>query len=159
MRLRITIIAILIGCFASAQNLSCKDFKKGKFYIPVENEKDTLFVYKSKENTTEKIVVDAEKDLKMYTVHRKLNSQIEWKNEANSGNPTYETIEWINDCDYVLLKDEKKDELNEEDIFINDNGGLVIEKVEIIGRCMKFKSTLKMKDGNEIFAFGKICKE
>ena len=158
-KLNITIITLLIGFTTFAQDLTCNDFKKGIFYIPLKSTIDTLFVANPKGDITEKIQVPIEKGLKKYVVDRWSNTQIEWENKLNTGVPIYEKIKWIGKCKYILSKDESKTKLTEDDLFVIENGGLIVEKIEIKGKCMKYKSTLKLKVGGEMYLIGEICKE
>lgn len=158
-KLNITLVIFLIGFFGNAQNLACNDFKEGKFYISMNKEIDTFYVFKFKENKTQRIEIKIQDILKKIIVVRTPNSQIEWKNDLNDENPIYEKIEWIDECKYVLKKDGDKNQLDKYDLFILENGGLIVEKLEINGKCMKYKSSVILENGDEMYTIGNICKE
>ena len=42
---------------------------------------------------------------------------------------------------------------------MNENNGIVVEKIQIIGRCMEYSATMKSNDGRIIEQKGTICKE
>ncbi|MFI1770288.1 hypothetical protein [Thalassobellus citreus] len=148
---------LLIGLTSSAQELSCSDFKNGKFYIPwtqkyaqisiVSN--DTIFDIKPIRDTifTKQIVI------------RENHSQSKWENNIETGQPTYEIIEWIDDCTYRLTYDSSKMDLNGNQKWINDNNGIIVAKTKIEGKCLFYTSTMTLEDGDKISRNGIICLE
>ena len=160
MKLITTCFLLFLFAFSGyAQDLTCKDFRKGTFYIPIKSEKDTIYFYRAKDKSFEKSTINVEKGLKKFIVLRDLNKQVEWKNEVNNGEPMHQKIKWIDRCKYILTVDKNKQKLDQNDLFINENGGLIIENVEIKGRCMKYKSSIKVNNGDKLHSFGFICKE
>lgn len=128
----LSVLIFFIGVISYSQNLTCKDFKEGKFYIP------------NKENDSIK-----------FNIIREGNTQI----EINlSGKKTYTLIEWTDECTYKIKMDESKTELDESQQFVNDNGGLLVEKLKIEGKCLYYKSSLSI-GGEEMRVDGKICKK
>lgn len=115
-------------------DLQCKDFINGMFFIPAKN-----------------------KEEKLLKIERNGISQLEYY-DKNQEILVYAIIEWIDDCSYKLIYDDTRAELDIDQKFINDNGGLIIEKEEIIGKCLSYKSTL-IVNGNPMSMQGKICKE
>jgi uncharacterized protein YjaG (DUF416 family) len=136
----LTLIIVLIGFNSCSQNLNCSDFKKGKFRVIYEGEV---------ENT--------------YEVIRNGNFQTEVKILEN-GIPVeeafifYETIEWIDDCNYRLKIDESKMEMNSMHKLLNESNGILTEMTKIEENCFYFQATLKVNGQTEI-KNGKICKE
>ena len=116
-----------------AQQLECKDFKSGTFVIPGE---------KGKPNALEII--------------REVNTQMEFKGD---GETEFVNLEWIDDCTYRLTYEEGEAATDEQKRFINDNNGIVVEKIKIEGRCMTYKATLTTLEGEKMSQEGKICKE
>jgi hypothetical protein len=159
MKILLTLLTLFIGIVSYSQDLNCNDFKKGKFFIPINGKTDTLFVFNEKGIIIEKVEIPNEKSLKRYVVERNKNSQIEWNNNVNNEKPVHQKIEWIGKCKYTLKKDENKHRLNDDDLFIINNGGLIVEKIEIKGKCMKYKSTVEIKNNGGMYLIGKICKE
>jgi len=115
-------------------DLHCKDFINGVFFIPAKNEGE-----------------------KLLKIERNGISQLEYYNKDQEV-LVYAIVEWIDDCSYKLIYDDTRAELDIDQKFINDNGGLIIEKEEIVGKCLSYKSTL-MVNGNPMSMKGKICKE
>lgn len=159
MKFKTTLIVLLIGGFGTAQELTCNDFKKGTFYIPTERKIDTLYIFRASENKLEKIPFENDSNMKQIVVLRGGNSQTEWINAVDNGEPTHEKIKWIDQCTYILTKDEEKHELDENDIFISQNGGLLVEIIEIVGKCMKYKSSITTENGDKMYTIANICAE
>lgn len=150
-------VLLLNGYISSAQDLTCADFKTGKFYIPI-NDKMKVYTVITNDSISK---VNAERDLTIskYIVLRKDGSQIEWKNGIGNGSPTHEIIEWIDDCSYRLTYDSSKGEVNDDLKWINENNGIVISKSKIEGNCMFYTATMTANDGRKISQDGIICKE
>ncbi len=119
-----------------SQKLQCTDFKEGTFSIPGE---------KGEPNALEVI--------------RESNTQMEFKGGIEESEPQFVNLEWIDDCTYRMTYEEADAETDEQKRFINDNNGIVVEKIKIEGRCMIYKATLTKLDGEVITQEGKICKE
>tara|TARA_R110001606_G_scaffold325362_1_gene472051 strand:- start:312 stop:791 length:480 start_codon:yes stop_codon:yes gene_type:complete len=148
---------LLIGIKMNAQELTCADFKTGKFIIPTSEElkkytvttKDSIMEFNSEKDST----------VKKWLVIRKGKTQTEWKNGIENGNPTYEIIEWIDDCTYRLTFDSSKGEMDEMTKYVNENNGIVVSKTKIEGKCMYYTAVMTTSDGQKISQDGIICKE
>lgn len=128
---------ILIGLNSCAQELTCSDFKQGKFNVIYENGNK-------------------------FEVVRNGNFQTEIKTSENGSveknKVFYETIEWIDDCTYRLKIDESKTEMDKMHKLLNKNNGILTEMTKIEGNCFYFKATFNL-DGQTEIKNGKICKE
>ena len=140
-----------------SNNLSCLDFKTGTFFIP-ENEDLLEYTIQNKDSTYS-VKIERNKNISRYLVIRNEGTQTEWINGVGNGDPIYEKIEWISDCSYRLTYDDEKMELNEEQIYMNQNNGIVVEMTEFIGKCVKYKATSKDGNGEVITQKGIFCKE
>lgn len=67
-------------------------------------------------------------------------------------------LNWIDGCTYVGKFNSAKTKLQDYQKFINDNGGILVEKIKIEGKCFFYRSTLKLED-ESIIINGKICKQ
>ncbi|WP_417237467.1 hypothetical protein [Bizionia paragorgiae] len=141
----------------NAQELTCEDFKIGKFYIPQTQEisKYTIEVSDSIIEMTDK----RDLSIKKWIVVREKNTQTEWKNGIGNGIPEHEVIEWIDDCTYRLTYDSSKMELSENKKWVNENKGIVITKTKIEYNCLYYKATMTTNEGQKISQNGIICKE
>ncbi|CAM1366456.1 conserved hypothetical protein [Tenacibaculum litoreum] len=141
----------------NAQELTCEDFKIGKFYIPQTQEisKYTIEVSDSIIEMTDK----RDLSIKKWIVVREKNTQTEWKNGIGNGIPEHEVIEWIDDCTYRLTYDSSKMELSENKKWVNENKGIVITKTKIENNCLYYKATMTTNEGQKISQNGIICKE
>src|SRR5690606_7265595 len=113
---------ILNGLNSYAQDLTCKDFKIGKFYIP-QNEEMRGYTIAFKDSVM-KFMPEKDSTISKYIVIRSEQTQTEWINGLNQGSPVDEKIEWIDECSYRLTYDESKGQLDEEEQWINDNNGV-----------------------------------
>jgi len=144
------ILLIILSTLNSfGQELTCADFKTGEFYIPTDNEKETEFLVYKNDDLVQELSQPTD-SIENYIVIRNEKTQIEWKNAIDFGEPTYENIEWLDDCSYRLTYDAEKNKNPEEENWINDNDGLIIEKTQIVGRCMEYSATLKLPDGIKV---------
>ena len=159
MKRLLVLLVSLASMLSFSQNLKCNDFKTGKFYISMSSNVDTLYTYNANTAELTKHNYEIDEELKKYIVIRIENEQVEWHNGENIGKPIYEDIIWIDDCSYVLKFSSKNEIIDEESLFINENGGLKVEILEIDRNCMKYKATLTLKDSAEIYQFGYICKD
>jgi|TARA_B110000879_G_C10954140_1_gene424868 hypothetical protein len=150
-------ILLLIGLSSSAQELTCADFKVGTFYIPT-NDKMEKYTISSKDSINE-ITTERDLSINRYVVIREKNSQTEWKNGIGNGTPTYEIIEWIDDCAYRLTYDSSKGEMDEMTKWVNENNGIVVSKTKIEGKCLYYNATMTSNDGQKISQDGIICVE
>ncbi len=144
-----------------SQKLTCADFKTGRFYIP-ENVKLAKISIISKDSLNSKsneLTFERDPSIKKYVVIREKNTQVEWKNGVNNGNPEHEIIEWIDECTYRLTYNKNKSVLNDEKKWVNENNGIVVKKIRIIGKCMEYKATMTTKEGHEVSQNGTICKD
>lgn len=150
-------IFFLTGIIVNAQDLTCEDFKIGTFYIPTSGEMEK-YTITSNDSVSE---ITAERDLNVnrYVVIREKNSQTEWKNGIGNGNPTYEIIEWIDDCTYRLTYDSSKAEMDEITKWVNENNGIVVSTKKIENKCLYYTATMTTKDGQKISQDGIICTE
>ena len=129
------IVIILLGLNSSAQILSCSDFQNGTFTIPKDSNNEYEYILIRDGNTQMEVI---EIDDKKFTI--------------------YGSIEWINECSYVLKYDDSKMTLTEELQFVNDSGGIVTDLIKIEGNCFYYKSVLII-DGKETQRIdGKFCK-
>lgn len=154
------LIFSLIAFNSFAQNLTCEDFKTGKFYIPTENENETKFtvIKKDSSDTISQEFTEQRDSIKKYVIIRKESTQVEWRNGINIGEPLNEIIKWINKCTYRLTYDDSNTNLTEQQQMVNDYNGIVVEKISIKGNCMNYKATMILDDGYEIVQSGIICK-
>ncbi|MGM5470453.1 hypothetical protein ACS386_09255 [Flavobacteriaceae bacterium LMO-SS05] len=144
MRNTILIIFGLIGINTFGQELSCNDFKNGIFKTIIEEPmRIEIQLVREGDSQIEKIV-NAPQEL------------------IDMGYPTdkknYGTIQWIDDCSYILIYDETNTELTESQKLVNNGGGLLTEFVKIEGKCFYYKSSIK-NDPNGLVVEGKYCKE
>ena len=160
MKKSLLIIILLLFWSSSilSQDLKCKDFNTGKFYIPNKNDnlleftvsfKDSIYKYMPKIDSTVTRIVQL----------RSAKTQIEWANGFNKGTPKYELIEWIDDCTYRLKYDEAKQHLDQTEKWINESNGIVVSKIKIEKNCMLYNAVLTSKDGRSFSQKGLICKE
>ena len=156
-RYSITLLIIYILLQSCSGNLTCSDFKSGRFFIP-ENKELIEYTIENKDSV-HNFTREHNKEINGYLIIRKEKTQIEWVNGENNGNPTYEKIEWINDCSYRLTYDEEKMELDEDQTYLNRNKGIVVEMTDFIGDCVKYKASFKSPEGQLISQNGTFCKE
>jgi hypothetical protein len=153
----IPLALLLIGLSSYSQQLTCADFKIGKFYIPASEELTKYTVISN--DSIKEFTHEIDTTIKKYIVIRQENTQIEWINGIDNGTPEYEIIEWIDDCTYRLTYDSLKTNLSEEKKWVNENNGIIVSKIKIEGKCMFYKSTMTTTDGQEISSDGTICLE
>ncbi|MET7030804.1 hypothetical protein [Sediminicola luteus] len=149
--------ALLIGLNISAQELTCTDFKIGKFYIPKIKEAAKYKVVSN--DSISEFAAERDSTIKKYIVIREKGTQTEWKNGIENGNPEYEIIEWIDDCTYRLTFDSSKMVLDETKKWVNENNGIIVSKTKLEGKCLFYNSTMTTNDGQKISGNGVICKE
>ena len=154
------LIYLLIAFNSFGQNLTCDDFRTGKFYIPTENENETKFtvIKRDSSEAVSQEFTEKRDSIKKYIVIRSDSTQVEWRNGLNIGEPLNEKIQWINRCSYRLTFDKNKNKLTEQQQLVNDYNGIVVEKIVINGNCMKYKATMILENGYEIVQNGTICK-
>lgn len=150
-------IFLLIGLKINAQELTCEDFKIGRFYIPTDDEMKKYTVISN--DSIREMTAEREINVHRYVVIREKNSQTEWKNGIGNGKPTYEILEWIDDCTYRLTYDSSKGEMDEMTKWVNENNGIVVSKRKIENKCLYYTATMTTKDGQKISQDGIICKE
>ncbi|MEC4049637.1 hypothetical protein OX284_009375 [Flavobacterium sp. SUN046] len=90
----ILILFLLIGISTNAQNLKCKDFKKGTFKLEITSP------YKMKV----KVIRNGNKQTETIT-----EIPEEFKNIIKDNFTVKEKIEWIDDCSYRLTYDESNE--------------------------------------------------
>ncbi|CAM1363669.1 conserved protein of unknown function [Tenacibaculum soleae] len=140
-----------------SQDLNCSDFKTGKFYIPTTEQLEKYTI--TENDSIKELLIDRDENTERYIVLREKNTQTEWKDGENNGTPEFEIIQWINDCSYRLKYDPNKSELSEQKKWVNENNGIVVEKIRIIGKCMEYRATMTSNDGRKVEQKGTICKE
>ncbi|SFB69459.1 hypothetical protein SAMN05421876_101139 [Kaistella jeonii] len=99
----------------SENDLKCIDFHKGKFYLINKDTNRKYFI-------SRKIDFQSEKTFNLKT------------GKKFSGIKNYK-IKWKNDCEYTLIIDTSKKNIDETDLYINSNGGLNCKIVKIEGNC------------------------
>ena len=150
-------IFLLIGIKINGQELNCSDFKIGTFYIPTSDE---MKKYKITSNDSiSEMTIERDLNINRYVVIREKNTQTEWKNGIGNGNPTYEILEWIDECTYRLTYDSSKGEIDEKTRWVNENNGIVVSKIKIEGKCMFYDATMTTNEGQKISQEGIICVE
>lgn len=153
----ITLIAIFLTFNTFSQDLSCKDFKIGTFYIP-QNE-DLREYTISFRDSIKKFTPEKDLSINKYIVVRSDKTQIEWVNGIDIGKPEHEVINWIDECTYRLTYDSTKSKLDDDKKWINDNNGLIVTSIKIEGQCMLYNATITTIKGQTISQKGVICKK
>ncbi|QXP72520.1 hypothetical protein H0I31_02130 [Tenacibaculum sp. AHE15PA] len=159
-RLKCNLASIIFLLFTSiiwSQDLTCTDFKTGKFFIPINKELKKYSI-KSGDSIAENSF-KLKPEIKNIIIIRDKDTQTEFPNGINGGNPQYELIKWINDCSYRLTYDSSKMDLNTNMKWINKNNGILVSKIKIEDKCMSYKATITTTEGKEISQKGIICKE
>ncbi|WP_454046942.1 hypothetical protein [Chryseobacterium sp. Marseille-Q8038] len=114
-------------------NLSCKDFKTGKFVL-ISNETN-----------------------RKYLIHRTKTLQIEevfdLSTKKKIQKDRYYRILWKSDCQFILLLDLTKSQHDETDKYINSHGGYLCTIKKIEGKC----AIIETQFAGEIFA-SEVCK-
>ncbi|MFD1163487.1 MULTISPECIES: hypothetical protein [Hwangdonia] len=142
MKKTICILTILFGLNAVSQNLECRDFKNGTFIMTIEKPLPSVTKITRRGNNQTEVLLEKPKELEDMDMPSKVHI----------------TLNWIDDCTYTGKFNPAKNKLLDYQKFINDNGGILVEKIKIEGRCFFYRSTLKLKD-ESIIIDGKICKE
>lgn len=100
-----------------------------------------------------------------WKITRKKDSQIEWPSKIpqkylDLGFPVdtlYAKINWEDDCNYSIIYDGDKMELDEHAKMTNDSGGIVIKMKKIESKCFFYESQTEL-NGEKIKINGKVCK-
>ncbi|WOD44234.1 hypothetical protein [Hwangdonia lutea] len=142
MKTTLLILAFLLSINAASQNLECRDFKNGTFIMTIENPLPSVSKIIRRGHQQTEILIEKPKELEAMDIPNKLHV----------------TINWIDNCTYIATFNSAKTNLKDYQKFINDNGGVLVEKIKIEGRCFFYRSTLKLKE-ESIVIHGKICKE
>ena len=129
------LVAIGLGFTSYSQELSCEDFKTGKFYIPK----------RKKDGSIEKIIII-----------REGSNQIEFSDEKHKD---YELLEWIDNCTYRVKYDSSKMDLSKTQKWIQKNNGIVVEMLSVEGKCINYKAVMTTSKGGKFNQVGKICLE
>ena len=119
--------------------ISCNDFKKGTFTQTVYNENRASQNITRTENIQQSYRVD------------ELGKRINSKN-------FHSTIEWLNDCDYILKVDASKVEIDNDVDEINRNGGYHFEFLQFDEACSLYKVTLNL-DNETVTFTARTCME
>lgn len=98
-------------------------------------------------------------DINHYIVIWEKDTQTEWENGIGNGEPTYEIIEWIDECTYRLTFDSSKGKMDKMTRWVNENNGIVVSKIKIEGKCMFYDATITTNIGQKISQEGIICLE
>ncbi len=151
------VLASLFIISCKSQELTCSDFKIGKFYIPTTEELKEMTVVTNDSIRDFKIELDS--TVNKTVIVRKEKTQVEWTNGIGNGNPKHEIVEWIDDCTYRLTYDSSLSELDEDEKWINENNGIVVSSRRIEGKCMFYNATMTTNDGQKISQDGTICAE
>jgi hypothetical protein len=106
------ILTVLVHIVSYSQEFTCDDFREGSFYLVSEDYPDIF-----------------------HQILRKGRKQIELNQD---GEEYHYNIQWIDDCSYILRLDKKNHnrELDSLDMYIEQNGGVFVEFVEIKDNCM-----------------------
>ncbi|MCK0125770.1 hypothetical protein MWU76_15370 [Gelidibacter sp. F2691] len=134
-------MTMFVGLSASAQELTCADFREGSFYVPADDE-----------------------TLLSYTITRTGTQHIETVEDPNNllgadfNKTAYAIIEWIDACTYRLTYDGKQMALSDYQKDINQKNGFLVSLETIEGPCFYFKSALSDQDQEQIIK-GKLCKD
>ncbi|MBG6133792.1 hypothetical protein IWQ47_005285 [Aquimarina sp. EL_43] len=127
----LVVIVFLISLFScSSQKLDCTEIKEGNFVVS----KDTAG------NSPYKVIRNGR-----------------FQKEIVEGRIIYSNIEWLNDCNYILLLDENKMVLTDFQKQINKGGGIVVEIIKVDKTCFYYTSYIKIDPSERID--GMMCKE
>ncbi|MDH5032344.1 MULTISPECIES: hypothetical protein [Chryseobacterium] len=116
-----------------SKELSCKDFKNGKFVLINKKTNKRYLIEKSKDLQKEQVF-----DL---TINKKIQKD------------RYYKILWKSDCQFILLLDLAKNQYDETDKYINSNGGYLCTIKKIEGKCAIIETQFE----GEVFA-SEVCK-
>ena len=137
-------LTLMLSASLQAQDLTCKDFKTGilKGYITAPFQAS-------------------------WTLERFDDYQVEWVTKEQLPKEMqgkdrrefdYVRIHWLDDCNFLLMPDERRQTLTPGDSIIQEAGGIAVEMLAIEGNCYIYKSTLVLEDGAMVME-GKLCKE
>ncbi|WP_341199440.1 hypothetical protein [Croceibacter atlanticus] len=150
------IILILLSFKISAQELTCADFKKSTFIIPTDEE-IKMYRININDSIVKEVSYPKNSLVKRYIIERKNETQIEWENGINNGEPEFIKLEWIDDCTYRLTYDDSKKAINKRQQWANENNGIIVSKIKIEGQCMFYDATMTTLAGEKISQEGVIC--
>lgn len=129
----ILLLPIFLFLSLNNGNLTCSDFKTGKFEL-----------------------VNSETNRK-YIIQRNSEFQTEDTYDLKSGKkisgPKFYKIKWIKDCEYNLLVDTIKSKYDSTDVYINSKGGLNSKILKIENECATVNTIFE-----EMNVESKICK-
>lgn len=111
------VLCILTTFVSSAQDLTCADFKNGKFLIPGDSLVSESFV-----------------------ITRNNGKQIEIDED---GNKIQIDIEYIDNCNYILTYNPNSENLDDLARYINASGGVRIKVKEIKGDTLTYIGVIK----------------
>jgi hypothetical protein len=130
----ILLLPIFLFLSLNNGNLTCSDFKTGKFEL-----------------------VNSETNRK-YIIQRNSEFQTEDTYDLKSGKkisgPKFYKIKWIKDCEYNLLIDTTKSKYDETDLYINSKGGLNTTILKIENNCANLITRFE-----EMEIKAKVCKK
>ncbi len=150
------LLSALIGLNSCDKKITCLDFKTGTFYVPI-----TAKSYKMKVTINDSISeVTSKLDplIKKYILVREGNNQVEWENAIGQGRPRYGKIEWLDDCTYRLTYDASKNELDEQEKWVNNNNGVLVSITKIGEKCLHYDASITAKKENSKISYdGEMC--
>lgn len=133
MKTLILISSFFVVFHKGDKNLQCSDFKKGKFEL-----------------------IDLNSNTKSI-IKRKGDLQTEEMYDMSSGEKISKTgyfkITWTNECEYNLMIDTIKNEINEVERYINSKGGVDTKITNINGKCAQ----ITYSAGGQYFS-AELCK-
>ena len=129
---RVLVSILFLALFSFKDYTTCQDFKEGYFSVKMLGETSVH-----------------------YWIDRTENEQIE-TNEY--GEKVYYAIEWINDCSFIQKFDKNKMKLTDDMKMINNDGGVVVELLEVENdKCIYYQSYVR-KFKEISLRKGKFCK-
>lgn len=116
-----------------SRELSCRDFKNGKFVLINKKTNKRYLIEKSKDLQKEEVF-----DL---STNKKIQKD------------RYYKILWKSDCQFILLLDLAKSQHDETDKYINSHGGYLCTIKKIEGKCAIIETQFE----GDVFA-SEVCK-
>lgn len=116
-----------------SKELSCNDFKNGKFIL-------------INKKTNKRYLIDKSKDFQKEEIFD-LSTNVKLQEDR------YYKVLWKNDCQFVLLLDLSKSEHDETDKYVNSHGGYLCTIKKIAGKCAIIATQFE----GEIFT-SEVCK-
>lgn len=133
---------ISIGNACFSQEFTCEDFKNGSFLAEVHTPKRLKYKIVRTENKQSEII-------------QEIPSEI---NDIITSHTVYGSLEWLDDCTYILRYCDQQNNLTDLQKEINQNGGLLTEILQIEDNCLNYKTTVRL-NGSKRILYGSYCKE